>query len=149
MVQIRRRCTRATVRYLFAPPPPPHSSSSLSLHPHLPPFPSFLSFSLCSFLGSNATTIVNLPAKKCGLASTSSPPSKPKKTATKSVATWPTKRAKRPFWVIMPAFTMVIGGQRLHLLLRRQRGLRNKGRGKKGGKDTGGGMAWMNGACGA
>lgn len=128
MVQIRRRCTRATVCCSHQIPLLPFTTFRADSYPRvfpLFPLPS-LSSSLFLALTTTTTITVNSPAKNCGLASTSSPPSKPKKTATKSVATWPTRRAKRPCWVIMPACTTVIGGQRLHLPLRRRRGLRNR-----------------------
>lgn len=56
----------------------------------------------------------SLPVKRCGLASTSSPSSRPKRTATRCDDTWPTRSARRSCWATTPRSTTATGEPLTH-----------------------------------
>jgi hypothetical protein len=58
--------------------------------------------------GTNIET-ANSAVRRCGLASTSFPSSRPKKIAIRSVDTWLTRSVRRSCWATMPRFTTATG----------------------------------------
>lgn len=90
----------------------------------------------------------NSPAKRCGPASTSSPPSRPRRTATRSAGTWPTSSASGTSWAARTSGSTTARGSSSLPLPSRPRSQSSSGSGRSGqDRQTGFSVGWWCGAC--